>query len=69
MPTGVAVGLAAASSFGAGVGMLRLPAMQGAMTLSPLRPGVFITWSAGWAVAALVVIAAFLLIIGPGLES
>jgi hypothetical protein len=69
MPTGVAVGLAAASSFGAGFGMLRLPAMQGAMTLSPLRPGVFITWSAGWAVAALVVIAAFLLIIGPGLES
>jgi hypothetical protein len=30
---------------------------------------VFITWSAGWALAALVVIAAFLLIIGPGLES
>jgi hypothetical protein len=69
MPTGVAVGLAAASSFGAGFGMLRLPAMQRAMTLSPLRPGVFITWSIGWAVAALVVIAIFLLIIGPGLES
>ncbi len=68
MPTGVAIGLAAASSFGAGFGMLRLPAMQRAMTISPLRPGVFITWSLGWALAALVVIAAFLLVIGPGLE-
>ena len=68
MPTGVAIGLAAASSFGAGFGMLRLPAMQRAMTISLLRPSVFITWSLGWALAALVVIAAFLLVIGPGLE-
>ena len=68
MPTGVAIGLAAASSFGAGFGMLRLPAMQRAMTISPLRPGVFITWNLGWALAALAVIAAFLLVIGPGLE-
>lgn len=68
MPAGVAVGLAAASSFGAGFGMLRLPAMQRAMTSSPLQPGVFISWSAGWALGALVVIAAFLLVIGPGLE-
>lgn len=68
MPTGIAVGLAAASSFGAGFGMLRLPAMQSAITKSPLWPAVFIRWSAGWMLAALLVVAVFLLLIGPGLE-
>jgi hypothetical protein len=67
MPTGVAVGLAAASSFGAAFGMLRLADMQRRMTPRP-SPGIHIAWSAGWALAALVVIAAFLLVIGPGLE-
>lgn len=66
MPTGVAVGLAVASSFGAGFGMLRLPDMQRRMTSRP-APGIHIEWSTGWAFAALVVIAAFFLI-GRGLE-
>jgi hypothetical protein len=67
MPTGVAVGLAAASSFGASFGMLRLPDLQRRLTQKP-APGIHIAWSAGWAFAALAVIAAFLLVIGPGLE-
>jgi hypothetical protein len=68
MPAGIAIGLAAASSFGAGFGMLRLPAMQRAMSMSSLVPGVFIKWNAGWAGAALAVIAAFFIVIGPGVE-
>jgi hypothetical protein len=68
MALGVVIGLAAASSFGAGFGMLRLPDMQRGMTAKVLLPDVHIRWSAGWALAAMALIAAFLWLIGPGIE-
>jgi hypothetical protein len=68
MGHGTAIGLAAASSLGAGLGMLWLPDMQRGMTLRALTPSVYLSWSAAWAVAATVVVAAFLFFIGPGLK-
>ena len=68
MGHGAAIGLAAASSFGAGLGMLWLPDMQRGMALSALAPSVYLRWSAAWAVAAAVVVVAFLFFIGPGLK-
>lgn len=65
MGHGIAIGLAAASSFGAGLGMLWLPDMQRVMTLSAPAPSVYLSWSAAWAV---VVVVAFLFFIGPGLK-
>jgi hypothetical protein len=68
MAPGVALGLAAASSFGAGCGMLRLPDMQRQMPMRTTIAGGYLSWSVGWVLAALVVVAAFLFIIGPGVE-
>ncbi len=68
MGHGTAFGLAVASSFGGGLGMLWLPDMQRGMASSAPAPGVYLSWSAAWAAAAAVVIAAFLLFIGPGLQ-
>ncbi len=68
MGHGTAIGLAAASSFGAGLGMLWLPDMQRGMASSALAPSVYLSWSAAWAVAAAVVVVAFLFFIGPGLK-
>jgi hypothetical protein len=68
MGHGTAIGLAAASSFGGGLGMLWLPDMQRGMTLSALTPSVYLRWSAAWVVAAAVVVVAFLFFIGPGLK-
>jgi hypothetical protein len=68
MPHGAAIGLAAASSFGAGLGMLRLPAIQRRMALRPPAAGVYFNWSIGWGVAAAVVVVIFLFFIGPGLK-
>jgi len=64
----VVIGLAAASSFGAGFGMLRLPDIGRGMPTKDLLPEVYIRWRAGWALAAVVLIAAFLWVIGPGIE-
>jgi hypothetical protein len=63
-----AVGLAAASSFGAGFGLLRLPDMQSGLTLKESLPSVYLAWSTAWGIAAAVTIALFLFLIGPGLE-
>ena len=68
MGHGVAVGFAAASSFGVGFGMLRLPDMQRGMASKELSPTVYLNWSAAWGVVAAVVIVVFLFIIGPGLK-
>jgi hypothetical protein len=68
MPHGAAIGLAAASSFGAGLGMLRLPAIQRRMALQAPAAGVYLNWSIGWGVAAAVVVMIFLSFIGPGLK-
>ena len=68
MGHGTAPGLAAASSFGAGMGMLWLPDMLRGMTLSAPAPSDYLRWSAAWAAAAAVVVVAFLAFIGPGLK-
>jgi hypothetical protein len=68
MGHGVAIGLAAASSFGSGLGILWLPDMQRGMASRNLPPGVYLSWSAAWAVAAAIVVAVFLFFIGPGLK-
>jgi hypothetical protein len=68
MPHGTAFGLAVASSFGAGLGMLRLPAMQSGKALRAPAAGDYLNWSTAWGVAAAVVVVIFLLFIGPGLK-
>ena len=68
MGHGAAIGLAAASSFGAAWGILRLPDMQRGMASKGLSPTGYLNWSAAWGVAAVVVILVFLLFIGPGLK-
>jgi hypothetical protein len=68
MGHGTAIGLAAASSFGGGLGMLWLPDMQRGMAVSAPAPSVYLSWSAAWAVAAAGVVVAFLFFIGPGLK-
>jgi hypothetical protein len=68
MAPGLGFGMAAASSFGAGFGMLRLPDMQRQMPMRTPLTGDRLGWSAGWALATLIVAAGFLLVIGPGLE-
>jgi hypothetical protein len=68
MGYGTAIGLAAASSFGAGFGLLRLPDMQRAMASKGPSPTVYLSWSLAWGVAAAAAIVVFLFFIGPGLE-
>jgi len=62
-----ALGMAVASSFGAGWGLFRLPDMIRGMSLERTSPKVSINWSAAWGIAAAAVIVAFLFFIGPGL--
>lgn len=69
MGHGTAIGLAAASSFGGGFGLLRLPDMQRGMASKDRSPTVYLIWSATWGIAAALVIVVFLLFIGPGLKS
>jgi hypothetical protein len=68
MPSGTVIGLAAASSLGAGLGMSGLPAMQRRMAIGAPDTSVYLSWSAAWVLAAAVVVAGFLIFIGPGLE-
>ena len=68
MPASTVVELAAASSLGAGFGMLRLPAMQRRVATGAPRSSVYLGWNVIWVLAAAVVVAAFLIYIGPGLE-
>jgi hypothetical protein len=67
MAPGVALGLAAASSFGAGFGMLRLPQLQHRVAIGAPLPGSYIRRSVAWVVAAIVVGAGFVLVLGPGI--
>jgi hypothetical protein len=64
---GDAIGMAVASSFGAGWGMFRLPDMIRGMTLRRQSPTIYLNRSAAWGIAAAAVIVAFLFFIGPGL--
>jgi hypothetical protein len=68
MGRGAAIGLAAASSFGAGFGLLRLPDMQRGLPSNETSPARYLTWNALWGVAAAVTIVLFLFFIGPGLQ-
>jgi hypothetical protein len=68
MGLGNAIGLAAASSFGAGFGLLRLPDMQRAMASKRPSPTVYLNWSIAWGIAAALTIALFLVLIGPGIK-
>ncbi len=68
MGRGEAIGLAAASSFGAGFGLLCLPFMQyGTPSRKLSQPG-YLRWSAAWGVVAGVIILVFLFYLGPGLQ-
>jgi hypothetical protein len=69
MGHGAAIGLAAASSFGGGLGLLRLPDMHRGMASNGSSPAVYLNWSAAWGVAVAVVIVVFLFYIGPGLRA
>ena len=62
-----AVGLAAASSFGGGFGLLRLPDMQRGLP-DETSPARYLSWNAVWGAAAAVTVMLFLLFIGPGLR-
>ncbi|HEY6621230.1 MAG TPA: hypothetical protein VIY68_16910 [Steroidobacteraceae bacterium] len=64
-----AIALAAASSFGAGFGLLRLPNMQRGLTLRESLPGVYLTWSTAWGIGAVVTIALFVFVVGPGIRT
>jgi hypothetical protein len=64
---GDSLGIAVASSFGAGWGVFRLPDMIRGMALQRPSPTVYVSRNAAWGVAAAVVIVAFLFFIGPGL--
>jgi hypothetical protein len=68
MPASTVIGLAAASSLGAGLGMLRLPAMQRRVAIGAPRSSVYLGWSVTWVLVAAIVVAGFLIFIGPGLE-
>jgi hypothetical protein len=68
MGHGVAFGYAAAGSFGSGMGMLWLPDIQRGMTVQTTTPTVYLCWSTAWAIAAAIVVFAFLFFLGPGLK-
>jgi hypothetical protein len=68
MGVGSAVGLAAASSFGAGFGLLRLPDMPRGWVAKEVLPSRYLSWSPIWGGAAVVTIVVFILFIGPGLR-
>ena len=68
MGHGVALGLATTSSFGGGLGLLFLPAMQRGMASEASSPAVYLDRSAAWGAVAAGVIAIFLFFLGPGLE-
>ena len=65
---GGAIGLAVASSFGAGLGLLFLPMMQRGIAARESSPTVYVDWSAAWGVVIAVAMGLFLFYIGPGLK-
>jgi hypothetical protein len=68
MGHGTAIGLAAASSFGGGFGLLRLPDMQRGLMLKSSSGTLYLTWNTPWGIAAAVTIALFLYFVGPGIK-
>jgi hypothetical protein len=68
MGHGVALGYAVASSFGSAMGMLWLPDVQRGLPAITPPPSVYLTWSAVWTLAAVVIVLAFLCFLGPGMK-
>ena len=68
MEPGAALGFAAASSFGAGSGMFGLPGLQRGRAARLSLRALYLEWSTLWSIPAAVVIVAFLLFVGPGLQ-
>ena len=64
----VALGFAAAGSFGSGSGLFGLPTMQRALSPPAPSQAIYLRWSAAWGILAAAVLALFLFFIGPGLE-
>jgi hypothetical protein len=62
------VGLALASSFGAGSGLFGLPPMARRGLLGNSSPAQYVRWSAAWGIIAGAVFLLFLFKIGPGLH-
>jgi hypothetical protein len=67
MPASLALGLAAASSFGAGCGMVAMPRLRRRMAIQTLPPVEYIEWNVAWAISATAVAASFIFLLGPGL--
>ncbi len=68
MGHGAALGFAVASSFGAGTGLLFLPNVLRGMGLKGRSASGYVGWNVGWGVAAAVVVLAFVLFLGLGVE-
>lgn len=67
----VALGFAVASSFGSTSGLFGLPTLRDTHrtpTPPPNTPTTTLTWSTPWVTAATIVLALFLLFLGPGLQ-
>jgi hypothetical protein len=68
MPPGVEIGMAAASALGAGFGLIGLPGMKRRVPMDTPPASRYVTWSVPWVLAAALVVAVFLIFIGPGLQ-
>ena len=66
--TGGLLGLALASSFGAGSGMFGLPPMSREKSFRISAPGRYVQWSAAWGAVAGTVVLLFLFCVGPELR-
>ena len=61
------IGMAVASSLGAGLGLFGLPELQRGMAVSGSGATRYVTWSGVWGMASALAIVAFLFFLGPGL--
>jgi hypothetical protein len=64
----LALGLAAASSFGGALGMVRLPSMMQRYSARTTSPTDYVRWNIAWLTLSVIVGAAFIFVLGPGLE-
>jgi hypothetical protein len=67
MAPGVALELAALTSFGSGFGMVRLPYLQRRMVIQTSVRGPYVKWSLVWVLGAVVSGALFVFALGPGI--
>jgi hypothetical protein len=67
MAPGVALELAALTSFGSGFGMVRLSALQRRMVIQTAVRGSYVKWSLAWVIGAVFTGALFVFALGPGI--